>query len=334
MRQEGKFLWEYIRQYRKTAAFSLLLLLTFWILFLLYHLPFQAAGYGTVLTLFWGALLLVPDYFRFRKKHRLLVQLREKAFGELQFLPVPRGILEEDYQELLAVGNRRLSELEDSMNRKYTDLMDYYTLWVHQIKTPIASMRLTLQEADSPLGRELTGDLMRIEQYVEMVLCYLRLDSDSTDYVFQEYSLDAMIRHAVKKFSPSFIQKKIRLDYRGTQAAVVTDEKWLLFVMEQILSNGLKYTRQQGCITIEVRQPLLLCIRDTGIGIAKEDLPRVFEKGYTGYNGRTDKKASGIGLYLCKRICRNLGHAITITSRPGEGTEVCLDLRRKEIRAE
>ncbi len=154
-------------------------------------------------------------------------------------------MIEKDYQKLLAAEKQRTADIEDSMNRKYTDMLDYYSMWVHQIKTPIASMRLALQEDDS----------------------------DSTDYVFREYSLDSMIRQAVRKFSSSFIQKKIRLHYEGTQAAVVTDEKWLLFVIEQVLSNGLKYTRQQGCITIEVKEPQLLCIRDTGIGIARRIFP-------------------------------------------------------------
>lgn len=242
----------------------------------------------------------------FRKKHKILKEFLDREAEEIKFLPKAAGMIEKDYQRLLAAEKQRTADIEDSMNRKYTDMLDYYSMWVHQIKTPIASMRLALQEDDS----------------------------DSTDYVFREYSLDSMIRQAVRKFSSPFIQKKIRLHYEGTQAAVVTDEKWLLFVIEQVLSNGLKYTRQQGCITIEVKEPQLLCIRDTGIGIAPEDLPRIFDKGYTGYNGRTDKKASGIGLYLCRRICGNLGHKIWVSSSVGEGTAVYIDLRRTELHVE
>ena len=242
----------------------------------------------------------------FRKKHKILKEFLDREADEIKFLPKAAGMIEKDYQKLLAAEKQRTADIEDSMNRKYTDMLDYYSMWVHQIKTPIASMRLALQEDDS----------------------------DSTDYVFREYSLDSMIRQAVRKFSSSFIQKKIRLHYGGTQAAVVTDEKWLLFVIEQVLSNGLKYTRQQGCITIEVKEPQLLCIRDTGIEIAPEDIPRIFDKGYTGYNGRTDKKASGIGLYLCRRICGNLGHKIWVSSSVGEGTAVYIDLRRTELHVE
>ena len=172
-----------------------------------------------------------------------------------------------------------------------------------------------------------------MKQYVEMVLCYLRLDSGSTDYIIREYDLDSIIKQAIKRFAPQFIRRRIQLFYEPVHASVLTDEKWLLFVMEQVLSNALKYT-ESGSITIVLETPLTLCIRDTGIGIAPDDLPRIFEKGYTGYNGRSDKKASGIGLYLCRRICKNLGHTITALSSLDAGTEIRLGLAREKIKIE
>ena len=175
--------------------------------------------------------------------------------------------------------------------------------------------------------------MQRIEQYVEMVLTYLRLDSGSTDYVLKKYDLDDIIRQAVRKYASQFIRKKIRLTYEPLSCEVLTDEKWLLFVIEQVLSNALKYTRS-GEISITLEAPKTLCIRDTGIGIAPEDLPRIFEKGFTGYNGRNDKKASGIGLYLCRRICSRLNHKIIITSKVDVGTEVRIDLDRKVLEVE
>jgi len=213
------------------------------------------------------------------------------------------------------------------------EMIDYYTLWAHQIKTPIASMRLTLQNEDSPLARKLMAELFHIEQYVEMVLVFLRLDSKTTDYLFREYSLDEIIRQAVKKFAGEFIGRKLKLEYEPVDVKVVTDEKWLSFVIEQVLSNALKYT-PSGKITISMEKDRVLCIRDTGMGIAPEDLPRIFEKGYTGYLGRQDKRASGIGLYLCKRICRNLGHGILAESVPGQGTAIRIDLSQRQTRYE
>ena len=190
-------------------------------------------------------------------------------------------------------------------------------------------MRLTLQNTDSSFSRKLSVELARVEQYVDMVLCYLRLDTDTRDYVIAVYDLDDILRQALRKFAGQFIGKKIHLDYQPLNAQIMTDEKWLLFVIEQILSNALKYT-QQGCVSIYLESPKILCIRDTAMGIAAEDLPRIFEKGYTGYNGRTDKKASGLGLYLCARICRNLGHGISAESEPDKGTVIKLNLNTAE----
>ena len=179
-------------------------------------------------------------------------------------------------------------------------------------------MKLNLQYNDSDQNRELLDDLQRIEQYVEMVLCYIRLDPNSSDYVIKQYQLDVIIKQAVKKFANQFIRKKISLIYTPVDVKVLTDEKWLTFVLEQVISNALKYTKS-GSISITVEADKVLCIRDTDIGIAPEDLPRIFESGFTGYNGRSDKKASGLGLFLCRRICRNLGHEIYAESALGSG---------------
>ena len=167
-----------------------------------------------------------------------------------------------------------------------------------------------------------------------MALAVLRLEGENTDYVLQEYDLDSILRQAVRRFSTQFIRKKIRLDYRPAACRVLTDEKWLLFVLEQVISNALKYTKKGGTVTISMEGSRLLAIRDTGIGIAPEDLPRIFEKGYTGYNGRKDKKASGLGLYLCRRICENLGHGIQAASDPEKGTVIRLELGRKKLETE
>ena len=186
-------------------------------------------------------------------------------------------------------------------------------------------MRLLLSEADTPANRQLQSELFKIEQYVEMVLCYFRVDSHSSDFVLKEQDLDKIIRQAIRKYASQFVQKKIGLSYEPVHQIVLTDEKWLLFVIEQILSNAIKYTIK-GQITISVDENLILSIADTGIGIAAEDLPRIFEKGYTGYNGHDDKKSTGIGLYLCKKITHKLSHRIWAESTPGQGSCFYIDL--------
>ena len=234
-----------------------------------------------------------------------------------------------------------------------------------------------LERALELLRGELSEELQKTEQYVDMALQYLRLDSASSDFVFKEYSLDDILKQALREYSGMFIRKRIALNYRQTGITVVTDEKWLLFVIGQILSNALKYT-DSGKISIytqvsEAERPselnaedggplgevpvpgdeesrgggtapsedscpepagIFLVIEDTGIGIAPEDLYRVFEKGFTGYNGRENKKATGLGLYLCRRILDKLSHTIEIESEPGRGTKVKIGLERYEVKGE
>ena len=211
--------------------------------------------------------------------------------------------------------------------------MDYYAAWVHQIKTPISVIQMILQEEDTEEHRELAAEMFRIEQYVEMVLSFLRLGSDSSDFVFQQYDLDAIIRQAVHKYAPQFVRKRLRLQYEPASVQVLTDEKWLLFILEQLLSNAVKYT-QEGTITIAVTPEKLLKVSDTGIGIAPEDVPRIFEKGFTGYNGRADRKSTGLGLYLCRIAADRLSHKISVESVVGGGTVVTLDLHTDDLKVE
>ena len=166
-----------------------------------------------------------------------------------------------------------------------------------------------------------------------MVLAYLRLDSESTDYVIRECALDDVVRLAVRRFAGEFIARKLSLEYAPLNTRVLTDEKWLGFVVEQVLSNALKYTREGG-VSIYMEPPATLCIRDTGIGIAPDALPRIFENGFTGINGRIDQRATGIGLHLCRRICRNLGHGITAESEHDRGTTIRIDLSRNDFKVE
>ena len=275
---------------------------------------------GAVLLLVVGAV----DYVMFLKKHK------ELSYGEL---PTPKSLIEEDYQSIIAKLKEEAEMRASSASQDYNNMIEYYTVWAHQIKTPIAAMRLNLQSEDSESARKLMGDLNRIESYVEMVLTFLRLDSDSTDYVIKEHDLDEIIKSSVRKFSREFIMKKLTLNYEPVKYKCITDEKWLEFIIEQVISNAVKYTSEGG-VRIYMDEPGLLVIEDTGIGISAEDLPRIFENGYTGFNGREDKRASGIGLYLCKRIADNLGHKITAESTPGVGTKMIIDVRGKKLGVE
>ena len=206
---------------------------------------------------------------------------------------------------------------------KYTDLSNYFTIWAHQIKTPISAMSLILQSEDSTLSRQLSGRLSEIERYVGMVMAYMRLGSESTDYVLRSCQLGDIVSQAIRKFAGEFIYRQLKLNLAPIDRMVLTDE------IEQVLSNSLKYT-PSGSISIYVDGDEL-CVEDTGIGISPEDLPRIFEKGSTGCNGRTDKRASGIGLYLCRLICTRLGHTIRAESQPDKGTRIYIGLDRTRL---
>ena len=312
------------------AAAGLFCALSGVLIFWLYGLPGEAIAYLLCLccigTSFWAVL----SFVRFWRKHKILRKMEEAIFVTAEDLPETTTLIEEDYQHMiqrLVRENRQRQAAADSM---LEDLTSYYTLWVHQIKTPIAAMDLLLQ-AGPDRATEMEIELQKIAQYVDMVLQYLRLDSTDKDLVLQRCQLDAVVRQTVRKYAKLFILKKIQLVFQETKWEVLSDEKWLCFLLEQLLSNALKYTPEGGKISIFLEGETNLVIADTGIGIAPEDLPRVFEKGFTGNNGRMDKKATGIGLYLCRRVTNLLGHTISIASEPGVGTQVLLGLGRPQF---
>lgn len=328
-----KLFAKYLRQHCHLFSICFLFFAIFATSFLLYHLPVDAVLYPALLCVVVSIVIIAFDFTHEKQEHEALQQIKAMTDVITETFPKTDGIKEEDYQEIIRLLSEEHNAYRVETNRRYSDMIDYYTVWAHQIKTPIASMRLHLQNEDSALSRTLMSDLHRTQQYIEMVLTFLRLNSESTDYVIREYDLDKIVKQAVKNFSSEFIVRKLSLLYEPLHTTVITDEKWLTFVIEQILSNALKYT-PSGSITISLEPEKTLRIRDTGIGIAPEDLPRIFENGYTGYNGRADNKASGIGLYLCKRICTNLGHTISAQSVPDEGTVIDISLTQQKLELE
>ncbi|MBR6770206.1 MAG: sensor histidine kinase [Lachnospiraceae bacterium] len=333
--------FQYLKRRWREIVVAIIFFLLFLISFALYHLPIKAVIYPSFLCMALGLLFMMKDFQRVKHKYQLLLNIHDLTDIVIGTLPKVEGIEEEAYQQILYLLSKEYNKFQMITNRKYVDMMDYYTVWVHQIKTPIAAMRLqlqnmqqpNLQQQDAASLRKLSAELFRIEQYVDMVLTFLRLDFENTDYLIKEYDLDTIIKSAVKKFTSEFIGRKLKLVYKPVGVKVITDEKWLSFVLEQVLSNALKYTRS-GSIMITLEPEKKLCIKDTGMGIAPEDLPRIFENGYTGCHGRRDKRASGIGLYLCKRICTNLGHRITASSVVDQGTVICIDLSQTELKVE
>ena len=371
MRMMGAFL----RERKREVWLGVVLIGTFACVSYLYRVRMDAVTYALMLSAVFCLLFGVPDFLRFVRKHRELVEVESGFLSGFAKIPECETLLEEDYQRILSKFYEALLETDSAGRIARQEMVDYYGMWAHQIKTPIAAMHVLLQaleggefeegcgfeedgedvdgsltsvqgcefeDGGGPLvsvrgfTKEMKLELFKIEQYVEMALTYLRMEDMSSDLSFEVFSLDSIIRQAVRKYSQMFILKRIGLVYVPVELKVLTDEKWLVFVLEQLLSNALKYTLS-GKISIYLEDTTCqtcLVIEDTGIGICSEDLPRVFEKGFTGYNGRTDKKSTGIGLYLCKSVMDRLRHRIWMESEVGAGTKVFLSLGRENVRHE
>ncbi len=383
----------FLKEKKNEIVLYAVLVGTFSVVSYLYDIRMDAVEYALLLSVVWLLLSGIWEYLKFAGKHKRLLEaerslnLNRKELDIDSALPGADTLIEKDYQRIIMRLYEAGSEAESAGRIARQEMMDYYGMWVHQIKTPIAAMHVLLQAASESQvedertagehwkDKEMKLELFKIEQYVEMVLTYLRMEDMSSDMSFEICELDSVIRQAVRKYSQMFILRKIKLDYVPVETKILTDEKWLVFVVEQILSNALKYTHsysvnerscsmedtdmnvEQGRISIymEEYEPAqhgsgvditesygavsrgkkrCLVIEDTGIGICPEDLPRVFEKGFTGYNGRKDKKSTGIGLYLCKAVMDRLRHQIWIESEAGEGTKVYLSLARENMRHE
>ncbi len=298
----------------------------FWIaifsgVFALCGIEFKYVWYPTVLGCMALVICLVVDFVCYYKKCRSLTMVENSIDVTLDNLPKTSNQIEKMYTELLKLlTNEKNEEINNILNSK-KETMEYVTLWSHQIKTPITALQLLANDTDEEIRIEILNRLFEIEQYQDMMLQYLRLEGGGNDYVLADYSVKDMVNQAVKYFARIFISKGISVKIQVDESRkVVTDEKWMVFVLKQLISNALKYTSKgEICISFDNDE---LLIKDSGIGIAKEDLPRIFDRGYTGYNGRKDKKATGLGLYLTKQILDRLNHKIEIDSQIGVGTRV------------
>ena len=329
-----KELCDFLREKRQLLFFLLFFEGALCLIYGLYGLPWGPAGYTCLVTAVVTLGFLMAGLFRWERKRRQLLILKRQAEQSLETADLPKAEtpLEKIYQEIIQDQEKRCQREQKESREKLVRSREYYTRWSHQIKTPIAAMELLLQEELADV-RALKRELLKTSQYVEMALSYQRMEGDGNDLVIQRYELRPVVMQAVKKVSPLLIHKHISFSAGDLSGEVLTDEKWLVFVLEQLLTNASKYTKEGGSVRIGKENGLLV-LRDTGIGIRPEDLPRIFEWGYTGYNGRLDKRSTGVGLALVKQVMEMLGNKMEIRSVLGEGTEVFLDLRRTELEAE
>ena len=337
-----KILIQYLKQKAKDIALYSIFAIIFGLIFYLYSLSFEAFFYALILCVSITLVLFIYGFVTFYIKHQIL--LKQIELDEIYSLDIfeSKNIIENDYQLLVNKLINEKNELNEKQTMIITEMKDYYTMWAHQIKTPISALNLMFQvlgvypEEGSIEIKELKQELFKVDFYVDAVLQYLRLEDISSDFKFDYYNLDSIVKQSVKKYATQFIYRKIKIELGNLDTMVLTDEKWISFVIEQLLSNAIKYTKSDGTVKIYLKETFnrndkLLIIEDTGIGINEEDLPRIFERGFTGYNGRLDKKSTGIGLYLCKKAINKLSHKISIESRYGVGTKVMIDMSSADI---
>ncbi|CRH90298.1 Sensor histidine kinase graS [Chlamydia trachomatis] len=323
-REWWQFLWNWLRERALFLIGFALLSFLLWAFSGLYGIEQGVADYGFLLILVIMLLVFLMDGVRqFRKWSAVL------AGQEFPHQTAIETLLLKKYQEAAL----QLASCKAEERARQEDLQDYYTMWAHQMKVPIAASQLLIGDLDaSQHKQELGQELLKIEQYTGLVLNYLRLQSFHNDLVLQQETVADLVNQAVKKFSIFFIQQRIRLDLGNLDKTIVTDKRWFGLLLEQLLSNALKYTKT-GTISIFLEEEDLV-IRDTGIGIAKEDLKRVFDCGFSGYNGRLTQQSSGLGLYLSHKIAQDLDLKLSLNSEIGKGTEVRIQIAQDDLRVD
>jgi signal transduction histidine kinase len=338
-------LWWNIKEYLKKQKLLFIILVLYHGTVIstafLSHLNLNLLVNALLLSGFFSLLLIIGDALNYIKRHNALRNQIQELQKQREKEDIPLfcvshqelyDLIERDYQDIIHLMEQQYDSIQQQQDKSQKNMMDYYSMWVHQIKIPISVMDLLLQTGDDLDQEQLRQELFKIKQYVEMVLCYLRMETMNQDLLLKEYPLEEMVKKAIRKYASMFIHKKLTMKLEELPGKVLTDEKWLLFVLEQVLSNAIKYTKSGGIhIYMDPERDMTLVIEDTGIGIRREDIPRVFERGFTGYNGRLNQSSTGIGLYLCKEILQRLSHSIAMESEVGKGTRVRIDLQTKKI---
>ncbi|KAB7672122.1 sensor histidine kinase [Bacillus sp. B1-b2] len=252
----------------------------------------------------------------------------DKKYLLSEIMKKPENIEGKLLYDVLRQANKDMHEHVKNYRDRENEYREYIETWVHEIKTPIASTRLIIENNQNNITRNIKDEVKKIEEYIEQVLYYSRSNNVSKDYLIKEVSLADLVRSVIKRNSRDFITKGIIIDMEAVEGTVYSDAKWLEFIVNQLIGNAIKYNRERDAkvtiSTIRNENNIVLTIEDNGIGIIDKDINRVFEKGFTGENGRKFGTSTGIGLYLCKKLTEQLGLGLTLTSKIGEGTKAII----------
>lgn len=287
----------YISKILPVTVATFFILSVFWIVFLLMNLEFESYFLAFEIIVFFYLVYLVFMAFLNKKEEKLKNQIQELEEANLN--------------------------LRNDFLAKEKELQEYFLIWIHQIKTPITAGKLICDgDIENENIKNIKKELIYIEDYTNMALSYLKMANHNTDMDISLVNLDDIINPLIKKYAILFISNNIKLEYKKLNVKVITDSKWCMVVIEQLLSNAIKYTKN-GTVSISFNEKEnYLEIKDNGIGIKDSDLPKIFDKGYSGFNGRQNQKSTGIGLFLVKQILDKLGQKVKLESKLGEGTSV------------
>lgn len=284
--------------------------------------------FNTVLLGFLPLIIfIIFDFSRFYRQWNNLKVQQHSYQGQIEIssFPMTRDPIAQSYRNLLAQQTQTIKQLQTELTKQQAETFDTLQLWTHQIKTPLTALDLLLQ-VDSVNTEEARLEINQIDRYLKVMLNYLKLTNVNTDLVLTKIPLKPLVKKTIRDLAKLFISKDLRVEVADLPA-VISDSQWLSFIFEQILTNAIKYTHH-GKISV-YSQGQAIIFADTGIGILPEDLPRIFEQGYSGYNGRTNQKASGLGLYLSNEIAQKLGLKLTAASQVGLGTQIALTFPQK-----
>ena len=271
------------------------------------------------------------EYVKYKRYYNELIEITnnlDKKYLISEVIKEAEFIEGKIVYSILKDSNRNMQEHVKLYKNMQSEYREYIETWVHEVKTPIASMMLIAENYEDEIPISMKYEIKKIEDYIDQVLYYSRSNEVSSDYIIKSFNLEKSIRNVIKKNASNFINKKISIDIENVNEEVYSDPKWVEFILNQIIGNSIKYSKSSkgkiSIYSIKKQNNITLYIKDNGEGISEKDISRVFEKGFTGENGRKFGKSTGIGLYLCKKLCEKLGLAIGLTSKKNEGTEISI----------
>ena len=287
------------------------------------------------LTFFVPAFLI--SYYKTSKYLKNIETIMDKLPEKYLITEIwqkPRGAEKLAYYKILKRANKSMLENVTDIKEKQKDYKEYIESWVHEIKIPITSAKLLCENNKTVITNKIDEDIEEVNNYVEQALFYARMDQVSNDFMIREISLNEVIKNVLARNKKIMIQNNMKVELKDVNIKCYTDEKWLEFILNQIITNSIKYRNDNNAVVkitgIQNKENIILKIKDNGIGIKKSEIDRIFDKGFTGTNGRNQTKSTGIGLYLCKRLCEGIGMEIDANRKENEYTEIVIIIPREK----